>query len=673
MLGHFAAALLVLIVIKLSFQVLAVRTGAFFVSRDETARLHYVWKFADSGDISSYEYTWLPLPMIVVGTVGGWMEGRFLAALVSTNTILCTLALLFTFASAVLVRRWRAADASSPSTIWGWPFLGALLAAAYPWQSTFSLQGYAEPFLFFGVSLGIFGGVTACKPGWRSLAGLALSGAGFAVAAGARYEAWAFGALFPLLALAITVPPLLRDSAMGRPVRDSVVFAAMGGVIGSMLAAAPILWWMLVNQSASGDPLAPLGTTHRFIAEAGGEILPGTTLLSLLEETLPREPWLPALLAIALLQRRWSLPALLLVLLPAGHLFLILLMTAKGGVPWIYGERALSLHAFLLSFGAALAAGQFASTGGTGGNRLFAMGPAALLVFILLHRTVLTGEHPPGEFEHLRQTRKLVDRALRHEPLPPTHGIVVPVGNPWYDGHELVAPMNSGIIPAPWHWMQPNSLTREDIVWWFERNPPAHLLVLPWELSPELAQEFVEESYGAPLVRSRIKSIRDKGLGIAIFTNGNVSQQLPTEVLELLRERGLSGPVFGEWALYSAFAPPTGYPGPRIESLASESQPEEWRVQLSIPPRPVEKRNGMPGTFRIGFEPTRAWSSKFQIGGDILHVEGEPGWHVVALDLRHGRIVDHFSITGDGRFAKRGRQMPWFVYRMKEIPRVTTP
>lgn len=673
MLLHFLAALVALIAIKAALQTLAVGTGAFFVSRDETARLHYIWKYADSGDISSYEYTWLPLPMMVVGSIGGWMEGRFLAALVSTNTILCTFALLFAFAAAVIVRRWNAPDANSPRTIWGWPFFGAVLAAAYPWQSTFSLQGYAEPFLLFGVSLGIMGLVVACKPGWRCAVGLLASGLGFAVASGSRYEAWAFSALFPLMALAISVPPLLRDSAMGRPVRSSTIWATLGLLIGSVIAVAPVVWWMLVNQSASGDPLAPLGTTHRFVAEAGGEILPGTTLFSLLEQTLPREPWLPALLALALLQRRWTIPSLLLVLLPVGHLFLILLMTARGGVPWIYGERALSLHAFLLAFPAALAAGDFLRFEGTRTDRLLRAGPAVLLAVILLHRIALTTEHPPGEFEHLRQTRELVDRALRHEPLPPGHGIVVPVGNPWYDGHELVAPSGADIIAAPWHWMQPNSLTREDIVWWFERQPPAHLMSLPWELSPELQQEFVEETYRAPLVRSRIKSIREKGLGIAVFTNGHVSQNLPEEVIELLRERGLSGPNFNEWVLYSAFAPPTGYPGPRLEALVSESQPEEWRASLAIPPRPVEKRRGMPGNFRIRFEPTRGWSSKFQIGRDILHIQGEPGWHVVALNLRHGTIEEHFSITTDGRFAKQGRLMPWFVYRMKEIPPVTTP
>ncbi|MEQ8822463.1 MAG: hypothetical protein RLY93_19685, partial [Sumerlaeia bacterium] len=42
-------------------------------------RLHYAKAFAESGDISTYDYTWLPVPSIVVGTLCRWTGGHVIA------------------------------------------------------------------------------------------------------------------------------------------------------------------------------------------------------------------------------------------------------------------------------------------------------------------------------------------------------------------------------------------------------------------------------------------------------------------------------------------------------------------------------------------------------------------------------------------------------------------
>ncbi|MEQ8822127.1 MAG: hypothetical protein RLY93_17965 [Sumerlaeia bacterium] len=658
----------------------AIQAGAFFTTQDETFRVHCARLFAENGDYSSYDYTWLPLPIIVGGFLGDALGGHYYQATLLINTVLVALALL-----AGLGAAWVAArphfHGRRPAVAWAGVGMGGLMALTLPWVVWASVQGFAEPFLWFGLMMGHLGAAIVCGRGAHSrrlAAGFLVAGGGVAIAACSRYEAWLYAAaLGPAGALILWVQwkNASRDSER-RPIRWEVPALLLAWAA----ALAPVFWWMSVHWVVHGDPFYTFVGEHRVIPGPTGEAQDLRTAMELWGDSQRWLACLGILVGIVLMTPKWSLPYAALTVPPLVHLLAVLVSIGRGGIPWIFPERVFSFHALALAFPAGLALAQMAA-GRAGAESwrktrrklwpriALASGLFLLIAGLGVGRTMLP---PIGAYESQRVTRERVERALRHRPLQPGEFIAVPghKGLVLYDGLALAAPDPEKVIAAPleWRYPLPHSAASQMQPWLRERN--VAVLVLAWRLPEGDRKVLAEKTYDYAPAGERLEALRHSGDAFAVVTSGKVDFLPPEDLIGLIRERGLQGPSFqharADWIRYTALVSDEDGTGSGTEVLHIDPTQVTNFAHQFIPPRPRERRNGWPGDWVAMFEPTPYEYTLVRIGDSSLKIGTRPGWHVIAFDAQSGTVHDRFWFDGDPRFAREHGAEPYLVYLLKK-------
>ena len=333
---HLAVFFGVLFALKIVLLYSCYNHGMGFVNSDEVARVIFSKRFAETGDYSSFEYFWLPLPFMIVGLIGKLINNEYYIATIGTNTIWSfgTMCYSVFWLLRLLSRR----IIGSPFKYWSIAIGIGCVAITLPWQTIGSLSGFSEPLSW----LGVVGATTVLMrmEEVRKSGDLRAIWVGFllAVANFTRYECWVITAFM--------IPILFW---LGRPtskMNTRGVMQLLPAVLASLVAIAPIVFWIYVNQREFGDPLRMLEFTHRFETSLVGESNSIATMISFLKLSVATNPLLLIMVALCACLRMGSLKNLIQFMLPLASLVMILFSVSMKGIPWMVGERTLALYCF---------------------------------------------------------------------------------------------------------------------------------------------------------------------------------------------------------------------------------------------------------------------------------------------------------------------------------------
>lgn len=646
----YTAGLLLLIFLQTALRALSVSEGAYFLSHDEVSRLIYARDFAETGSIASYDHTWPPGQFAVVGTVGRWLGGAHGTAMGLVNTAACLLAVLAGYTAVFAALRWEGlAHWAAGGTALG----AGVLALSAPWQSFFSVMGFAEPMAWGGMMGATAGVVWATRGGQAFMAGAALMAVALIPATLSRYEAWLFAVLAVGALGAVGAWRFPEESKRGRWIMGAAFLAA------AVLVAGPVLWWLSVQARELGDWRRPLDLTHRFVTDPVGRAEGFRTSVELWRDGLVHLATLPALVVLSLCQRRWTAPRLVLTVPPLVHLGALFLRTAEGGVPWIYGPRVLGFHSMALAFPAALGAWDLVRSAG-GWTRVLPV--AGVYTGVLAVNLLGTAAPLTSGLDSHRQTNGLIRELRRESPLSSTGRIAVPAANEWDAAYPILLRETQRLLqmPAEWNTALP---TAEAFAQWVTDNDVGLVL---W---PDPLPEALLEAAGTVATRGpempagRLADLQRQGAALAVLTAGK-QFDVPGAILSAARGAGLEGPAPAPWVRYAAVIPDEEGRVPPYEAAQAGTNDGHWLIHRTWPRGPIDQRHGLPGTYLLRLDPADDGSTTVAQVGDFVLQPSRPGWYVLAFDPETGSVRDSFALYPPSPYIHRGWALPYFVYRV---------
>jgi len=641
-----ALALVVAIVGHVVLDGVGIRSGFFYFSTDEPARLGYARDFALTGNFHTFDYTWLPLPIWVAGTLGQFMDGDFAAATLLINRCLGLATILCLTAAAWVVRpdRWTA-------------LLTVLLLLATPWQVLSGATAYAEPFAWFGMSL-VGLGLAVGTLGRRALvAGLLMSGVGTGVACLSRYEAWLYAPGVVIAGAVLVGLDAIAEVGVGNRFRR-IAWLLPVWVVASVLAVAPVVWWMSVHAEHFGDPLRPFALTHMFRQVGVGEASPNLTPLELYRWNIFQCFWVPVLALLAVLHRGWCLRFAAVAIPPLLHLAAILWFSRSGGIPWLAPERTLGFASLSLAVPAVIVMADWFRSGGRG---------VAFVYTLVLGTSLVMALTPPeGEFGDWRETNRNLRELMKRQPLARGEKIAVPPGDLYASRAALIWPETGRLVPTPAEWGEPGTApSLPEIKRWLAENQ-CRLWISTWSPAPAGFHPEFKQIITPPLLPKRLEEIERRRLSLLVFTFGDVPMPFPPQLAELLTERGVKVPDSGDHYRYWAIVPLVGSSSPR-EFWPDATVPSRG-ASRSIYARPLEQRLGLPGNYLVRVEVTVPPTTTIaQVGRTVLHPR-RTGLHVMAFEDATGRVIDLFRVESNGIHVEERKGSSLFIHVVEAQP-----
>ncbi len=667
--GWTAGPLLLVLAVHLLLRFLAERAGVFPISTDESVRVEFASIFARSGDVSTFYYLWLPLPICFSGALGALLSGDFWRATLLSNTaatVFSIWAMMAAMFALVYYGRGRISTRRRLRRAGVLAGLAGLAAASAPWTTFLSLMGYAEPMAWAGQSLCILGLVLASLfRGWRAAGAFVLAGLGVAGAAMSRYESWLFApGLVAAGLLLLGLRLINREAERGAGGSRGVEWAGLA--MGAVVAFAPILWWLSIHKREWDDMLRPFAWYHRFDIDEVGRARPHATFFAGWRATLHHTFWLPVLALLPLFPRRWTLPYAMLALPPLLSLVAFVVFSTRGGVAWVVPERSLGYFTMVLVFPATVCAADWAA-GGNGRSVRLGRRLAAILFLLLFAGTNLLFTRTPmaTNFPEVRETRPLVKRALSRDPITSHETILIPPGDMHQNGWVFVHPRTGRLQTPPGEWGH-GLPPAEELLPWLRENEVG--LIITRDVLPgnEAFDELVERSYGPQDAEHALRQARRNGDALIIATQGRVTYDLPAQYIELIQDHGMEGPRPGDgWVRYAAILPSPDGHGPAWEGRQTDPAAPPDAIHRRWFSRPAASREGLPGSYRLTIAPNDYYANTVIEVGRSIFQPLRNGYYVVTFDLETGRATDYFRIEEGTGYAVRGPAAPLHVYRLK--------
>jgi len=635
----FLITAVVLVGLHLFYSKLAYDSGTFFICQDDVNRTWYAMHYTETVEFSTFDYTWLPMPLINAGMLGEALNGQFYRAQTILNRFLCLLTVMLGFLAVFILRKNILA-----------PAIAGVLAISAPWQSFAGWFALAEPHLWAGLMLTIFSLVCLSEADslkkWYFFTTLGVIGTVYACLS--RYEAWPFAPGFVAGLLLILCNLAIKSDREDR--EKLIVFRLPGILLAAGLVLWPIAWWLSIHAEVNGDWLRPFRETHMFVRDGVGQVNQTFTAVDLFSDSNPYCIWLPIFALISLCKRKWTLGYFFLTVPILLHLSSLVYFTFKGGIGWVFGYRVIAFHSIALAFPAGIVLEEWLRSKPDQEDDPWYSHPmpfiaGGLILVIVGSYTHFTRIPIEGKWEKQKDTRDYLLQLQEEQGLESGFRVAIIPEDKIFDAWAMIEHKNYELVTMP----------QEVYNQIFERNFPA---VKDWMIKNRITFFLSNHRIKDPAelqyieicrtVETRINFIRQRNDAFVIMTHKQAFNPLPSSAYELLKDRGLSGPaIIDQPVRYRALAPPMASDIAATEMTQLNPQENPQDLFIRIHESPENQRNNWPGQYPIKILPSDFdIASVLQIGDAIVHPR-YPGYYVLSFDFETGKQTDFFFIGHD--------------------------
>ncbi|MBK6879007.1 MAG: glycosyltransferase family 39 protein [Ignavibacteria bacterium] len=217
--------ILVLLVLKFSFQFILLSSGYRWLSADDFCRTVKSYEWLQNPVVNSG--VWLTPHFWINGAVMYFVKDLFAAALI-VNFLFSALTVPFFYKAIQMAFDQKTA------------FFSTLIFCFFPFQVWLSISGLPESVFFFFVITGIYFFMKWKFDGELTIY-LFLSAFSFAFSNGFRYEGWLFSAAFVML----TMLDILRERKLTKKIVKNIFI--------SLISFTTIAWWLIQNYVDHGN------------------------------------------------------------------------------------------------------------------------------------------------------------------------------------------------------------------------------------------------------------------------------------------------------------------------------------------------------------------------------------------------------------------------------------
>jgi len=231
--------LLLLIIVKTSFQVILLISGYRWLSADDYCRTVISFEWIQNPKI--YSGVWLPFHFWLNGFLMIFIKDLFTAATI-LNFIFSLLSLVYFFRLVKICFNLNTA------------FISSLIFSLFPFQVWLSISGLPESPFFFFIIAGIYYFIIWKKSGYVRTY-LLLSSLSFAFSNGFRYEGW----LFSLVFLLFVVYEVYKNKSSS----EIKVEIGYNSLLIAFISFTSIIFWLILNFIDYKDPFYFIKETAR--------------------------------------------------------------------------------------------------------------------------------------------------------------------------------------------------------------------------------------------------------------------------------------------------------------------------------------------------------------------------------------------------------------------------
>ena len=217
--------ILILLVLKFSFQFILLSSGYRWLSADDFCRTVKSYEWLQNPVVNSG--VWLTPHFWINGAVMYFVKDLFAAALI-VNFLFSALTVPFFYKAIQMAFDQKTA------------FFSTLIFCFFPFQVWLSISGLPESVFFFFVITGIYFFMKWKFDGELTIY-LFLSAFSFAFSNGFRYEGWLFSAAFVML----TMLDILRERKLTKKIVKNIFI--------SLISFTTIAWWLMQNYVDHGN------------------------------------------------------------------------------------------------------------------------------------------------------------------------------------------------------------------------------------------------------------------------------------------------------------------------------------------------------------------------------------------------------------------------------------
>jgi len=233
----------ILVVIKLSFQLIVISSGMRWLTADDYSRAVISWEWLNDPKI--YSGVWLSLHFWING-IFIWIFRDLTLAPVICSTLFSVLSLIYFYLITERLFNRKIA------------FISSLIYCVFPFQVWLSYSSMPEPVFFFFICLSVYYFIKWYEQDARGVLYLLIASVSLAISNLLRYEGWFFTSAFLVLVSII----ILQQH---RSIKQTVLKISV-----SAISLFTIFWWLYQNYADYQDPFYFLKETNRIYSELSG-------------------------------------------------------------------------------------------------------------------------------------------------------------------------------------------------------------------------------------------------------------------------------------------------------------------------------------------------------------------------------------------------------------------